>query len=429
MRRHVGHRLSAAAVAAIAATLALGGFTPVPGAAAETPPLQFSYTGATQTYQVPTDGSVCFVSISAAGANGGDAAFTDGDVVAPGGAGGSVTAVFAVTPGDTLALDVGGRGSDGGQTPSGATGGFGGGAIGGSGTPSEGEIDVQGGGAGGGGATTIRNDAGDVILVAGGGGGAGTLVNPGGTGGAGGQGGGAGSGIGGTGSSGGGGGGGTPTAGGAGGLAGGGDATAGTAGTAGQGGLAGNGASSGLNGGGGGGGGGFFGGGGGGGATGGGAGGGGGGGAGFVASDTAFAVDLPVGAGPDTAGNGSVAIRTASCAVVLVDKQLDGAAVPGTTFTVHVGCTSVSADVTFDEHGDPTNLFAVEARPGDTCTITETVGGGATSTAYSCEQVIGASTCGADGRTVTFSPALEPHVAHVTVTNSFAVRLAPRFTG
>src|SRR5439155_24886454 len=137
--------------------------------------------------------------------------------------------------------------------------------------------------------------------------------------------------------------------------------------TAGQGGIAGNGGSTGLNGGGGGGGGGSFGGGGGGGATQNGAGGGGGGGAGFVSADATSFLDLPVDAAQDAAGNGGVAIETARCALVVVGKRLDTAAVPGSTFTVHEGCTSVSADLNFDEQGNPVGTDFVEARPGDTC--------------------------------------------------------------
>ena len=399
---------------------------PVAEAAAAATPLTFSYAGDSQTYTVPTDGSVCFAAISAAGANGGDAALLSQTVTAPGGVGGNAHGVFALTPGDTVTIDVGGRGANGGQAATGSGGGFGGGADGGSGAAGGGV--AEGGGSGGGGATTV-SDGTSLLLVAGGGGGAGTLTSAGGTGGAGGAGGGNGSGAASPGSTGAGGAGGTTSAGGAGGAAGGDDATDGAAGTAGDGGVGGDGASIGLNGGGGGGGGGVFGGGGGGGATEGSAGGGGGGGAGFVSPDAVSVIDLPGSATQDGAGNGSVTISTASCALIGVTKQLVNTARDGSTFTVHVVCTSVSADLTFDQQGEPIEGDVIEARPGDTCTVSETASGGAISTSYACESLIGPATCSADGRSVTFSSALEAQAVSVDVVNTFAVMLQPRFTG
>jgi hypothetical protein len=115
-------RRSAAVVASVAlATVGIGSFVSTASAGALTE-IPFAYTGDTQTYDVPTDGSVCFIGVTAAGANGGNAALPDQTVVAPGGTGGTVFAAFEVTPGDTIPVDVGGRGDDGGQTASGASG-------------------------------------------------------------------------------------------------------------------------------------------------------------------------------------------------------------------------------------------------------------------------------------------------------------------
>jgi RHS repeat-associated protein len=107
--------------------------------------VNFSYTGALQTWTVPA--GVTSVRVTADGAQG------DGTY---GGLGGRVTATLSVTPGSTLSVYVGGRGS-------GATGGFNGG---GGGNPY--------GGSPGGGASDIRTGAAqlaDRVLVAGGGGG------------------------------------------------------------------------------------------------------------------------------------------------------------------------------------------------------------------------------------------------------------------
>jgi hypothetical protein len=85
-----------------------------------------------------------------------------------GGTGGEATATISVTPGDTLQVNVGGRGGDGDLFGLGGAGGFNGGADGGSGFYS--------GPGGGGGASDVRSGAfelADRIIVAGGGGGSG----------------------------------------------------------------------------------------------------------------------------------------------------------------------------------------------------------------------------------------------------------------
>lgn len=196
----------------------------------------FAYTGAAQTWVVPT--GVTSVVLDVAGASDGSHK----------GKGGRVQTTLTTTPGETLQINVGGAGS-------GQTGGWNGGANGGS---------VSFTGAGGGGATDIRQGGttlSDRVVVAGGGGGA--------------NGAGIGSGGGGTtGQAGGnadtlptGGGGGTPSAGGAGGTAESG-ASNGTSGSLAVGGAGGDNAAGSGNSAGGGGGGGYYGGGGGGGSAG-----------------------------------------------------------------------------------------------------------------------------------------------------------------
>jgi hypothetical protein len=241
------------AAAGLAAAMALAGVAGAPPAVAKPTTIGFAYTSAEQSFVVPA--GVTRVTVAASGAAGG----TGGR---GGGLGGRVTAELAVTPGQTLFVEVGG------------------GAWGGGG----GRLDSMAGL--GGGASDVRTCAvaaacdtlGSRLIVAGGGGGGGGnyLTSPAaGVGGRGGflaEGGADGVTLGG-----GGGGPGTAHAAGAGGVAGGAGGTAGTVGTPGTGGTGGSGER-----GGGGGGGGWFGGGGGGGANSGYGGGGGGGGSSYV---------------------------------------------------------------------------------------------------------------------------------------------------
>jgi hypothetical protein len=120
--------------------------------------------------------SICFVTITASGGQGGDA--TDGT---PGGDAASVTATVPVTPGSALDVEVGGAGA---SEPAGGAGAVGGGGGGNT--------------AGGGGGASAVSTSGTPLVVAGGGGGAsdgggqysgdspggsaGTLGNPGATG-------------------------------------------------------------------------------------------------------------------------------------------------------------------------------------------------------------------------------------------------------
>jgi hypothetical protein len=130
----------------------------------------FSYTGTTSSWVVPA--GVTRISAEVFGAQGGGGPFAPNY----GGLGGKALATLTVSPGETLAIRVGGRGGNGG-VPTGpsargtqGSGGFNGGGDGGA------EILSDGAG-GGGGASDIRRapfDLSSRVLLAGGGGGAGS---------------------------------------------------------------------------------------------------------------------------------------------------------------------------------------------------------------------------------------------------------------
>ena len=131
---------------------------PLPAAQAETS--TFAYTGGAQEWMVPA--GVTHATFDIYAAQGGDG--HGGEL---GGRGGRATVTIAVTPGETLQINVGGMGGDG---PGGAGGFNGGGGAG----AAEGGAD----GGGGGGASDVRRGGSalsDRILVAGGGGGGGVL--------------------------------------------------------------------------------------------------------------------------------------------------------------------------------------------------------------------------------------------------------------
>ncbi|MFB0630570.1 Ig-like domain-containing protein [Streptomyces sp. AB3(2024)] len=143
----------------------------------------FNYTGSADSFTVPA--GVTQVGFDAKGASGGagTSLFNPGGT---GAAGAEVTGSLAVTPGQTLQVNVGGAGGNGTQGGSPGTGGFNGGANGG------GTVDGQNTGGGGGGASDVRSGTFDLASRqvtagggAGGGGGGGDGV--GGGGGAGGQ--------------------------------------------------------------------------------------------------------------------------------------------------------------------------------------------------------------------------------------------------
>ena len=121
----------------------------------------YTFTGAQQTDTVPA--GVTSLTLDVKGAQGGFGFNAPG---APGGLGGRVQAVLAVTPGEVLNIYVGGKGVDGTAT-AGGPGGYNGGGLGG--TWSGGRC-----GGGGGGASDVRQGgnalANRVVVGAGGGG-------------------------------------------------------------------------------------------------------------------------------------------------------------------------------------------------------------------------------------------------------------------
>jgi hypothetical protein len=174
----------------------------------------FNYTGAAQTWTVPS--GVNIATFDVFGAQGG----SGGGCTCSGGPGGEITATLRVTPGTILQINGGGAGASitptnqgSWQTGVGGSGGFNGGGNGGYGGST--------GGGGGGGASDVRSGGFSLterLLVAGGGGGAAGLTNSNGGGGGGGTTGGSGVGYFQQGWNATGGGGGTQTAGGAGGT-------------------------------------------------------------------------------------------------------------------------------------------------------------------------------------------------------------------
>ncbi len=155
----------------------------------------FKYTGGKQSFKVPAD--VTHVTITAYGAGGAPGGnFASGDQ-ALGGKGGDVTATIPVTPGERLAIFVGGKGEHGGFNGGGSVPGryrygFGGGASdvrqGGDQIANRVVVAGGGGGAGGTGAASARGlggagGAGGGRRGGSGGAGEGTLTGGGGTGG------------------------------------------------------------------------------------------------------------------------------------------------------------------------------------------------------------------------------------------------------
>jgi hypothetical protein len=173
LRQSIG-RSRVLAVSVLAALL-LAATAPPPQTAAQSRgapmtdgPVTFGYTGTAQQWTVPPGVHRAFFDVY--GAQGGDAAGAFENDNIPGGKGGWATAAFPLTPGDTITIMVGGKGTDpasgafpcaGGQP----TGGFNGGGE--SGDPDCGQ--------GGGGASDVRIGGTDLahrVLIAGGGGGA-----------------------------------------------------------------------------------------------------------------------------------------------------------------------------------------------------------------------------------------------------------------
>ena len=133
------------------------------GREADAQTTSFGYTGAVQSYTVPT--GVTYVLVDARGASGGNC-----NISPTPGLGGRVRGYLATTPGSVLNIFVGGAGTDGNSSFAIAAGGYNGGGL----ASAHGTFGSAGGA--GGGATDIRIGGAGLanrVLVAGGGGGAG----------------------------------------------------------------------------------------------------------------------------------------------------------------------------------------------------------------------------------------------------------------
>ena len=117
-----------------------------------------------------------------------------------------------------------------------------------------------------------------------------------------------------------------------------------------------------------------------------------------------------------------------------VVKVVEGPVPAGTTFEIEVTCvSSVSAaadgvaapSATTLTYGDAGGTDSLPVGPGDRCTVTETVDGGADSVSYACAvtdpgQQGDFVQCSADMQTVDYDVVFGPAGATVTVTNSFS---------
>jgi len=155
--------------------LTLGAMLLVPVASASAAPQSQTFgwnNTASQQFTVPAN--IHQLHLTAWGGSGGAGGSRSGIYQAPGGLGAKIDLDVAVVPGETLRLDVGGRGGFGfSQTPGdGATAGASARRGGTAGTVNNHDLDGTAGG-GGGGATTVMNGVGTTLLIAGGGGGGG----------------------------------------------------------------------------------------------------------------------------------------------------------------------------------------------------------------------------------------------------------------
>ena len=110
-----------------------------------------------------------------------------------------------------------------------------------------------------------------------------------------------------------------------------------------------------------------------------------------------------------------------------VNKVVVGTAPAGTTFTVHYSCTSgPTGDLQFDANGNPTPPSSNEfnSSTSATCTISETVTGGASTVAYQCVSGGPNVTCDPSGTSATFTGPISANVTF-TVTNTFEAAAVP----
>jgi Big-like domain-containing protein len=161
--------LVASVALVLPSTLVAGALLGSPVAsAAEILSQTFNYNDTTQYFTVPA--GVELLDLTASGGQGGSGTFA-----AAGGDATQIAETVAVTPGDTLVVEVGGAGGNAGSTGSGGTGGLssGDGMNGGAGGAANYLVDGGPGGGGGGGTEVVDATANRVLVAAAGGGGGG----------------------------------------------------------------------------------------------------------------------------------------------------------------------------------------------------------------------------------------------------------------
>jgi hypothetical protein len=165
------------------------------------------------------------------------------------------------------------------------------------------------------------------------------------------------------------------------------------------------------------------------------------------------------------AGAGAGVVTPVGAAPLTILKTVSGPVPAGTTFTATVTCDSPiivdggegtdTATVGFDATGQPTTADTLVFGDPGSCTVTETVNGGASTTTYSCtgvEPVVPSSTpfgaaaapgdpicptAGPQAAPIAVNVIFEDQTATVTIANTFdpvttapqAIALQPLFTG
>jgi hypothetical protein len=106
---------------------------------------------------------------------------------------------------------------------------------------------------------------------------------------------------------------------------------------------------------------------------------------------------------------------------ITIAKTVVGTAPSGTTFTVSLDCGGGPNLITFDATGQATSLATYSPLAGQTCAVSETSNGGASSVAYACVNETPSNnqvTCSTDGASVVFGDT-NSGSATITVTNTF----------
>jgi hypothetical protein len=127
-------------------------------------------------------------------------------------------------------------------------------------------------------------------------------------------------------------------------------------------------------------------------------------------------------------------------------KRIEGTPPAGAGFSVTLSCQGVTiqpnnsseAVVTFTASPSEQAAIGFRFEGSGTCTVTETANGGATSVTYECGQTAGGPGEGGPPPCAATGPQTSPAVLNITtprnpssvvITNRFAVRAQPDFTG